>query len=144
MRWEEFKNLPPDIKKEYISSLMQSYHATSRCIADMLGVAPETLSRYLKEECQSVVFTRGRRMSQEEQDAWAVFLSGTDPEPSAAEEAPQNNLPEPPEQETVMDGFSIRFHGQIDLNQIMNSIRYILGPAPASGEIEIRCSGLTR
>lgn len=144
MQWEEFKQLPADIKGEYIISLIQSFHATSKCIAEMLGVAPETLSRYLKEECPSVAFQRGRRMSEEEQTAWAVFVGDAQPQEPDAESGQANDEPEPADTGTVMDGFTIRFHGTIDLNQIMNSIRYILGPSPASGEIEIRCSGLTR
>ena len=144
MRWEEFKQLPPDIKEEYIRSLMQSFHATSRSIADMLGIAPETLSRYLREECPSVVFTRGRRMSDEDLAAWSAFLGEAQPQTQEEEpDSPTEPLPSAVT-EMTMDGFSIRFHGPIDLNQITNSIRYILGPMPASGEIEIRCSGLSR
>lgn len=146
MQWEEFKQLPTDIKDEYIRSLMQSYHATSKVIAEMLGVAPETLSRCLREECPEIVFTRGRKMNRQEQEAWAGFLNQV---PRLIDSVPAEDVQvetteqQEPEQKTRMDGFSIRFHGELDLNQIMNSIRYILGPGPVHGEIEIRCSGLS-
>ena len=48
MSWEEFKNLPDDLKITYIKSLREKFGIPNTAIADMFGVHAATLCGYLK------------------------------------------------------------------------------------------------
>lgn len=48
MSWNEFKNMPDDIKKMYINGLREKFNVPNKEIADMLGVCQATFSKHLK------------------------------------------------------------------------------------------------
>lgn len=47
MSWEEFKALPNDLKKVYITFIREKFGAPDKYIAEMFGVAQPTLALYL-------------------------------------------------------------------------------------------------
>ena len=47
MSWEAFKNLPNDLKKEYITFIRETFGAPDKYIAEMFGVNTNTLGTYL-------------------------------------------------------------------------------------------------
>lgn len=46
MSWDEFKNLPNDLKKEYITFIRDEFGAPDKYIAEFFGVSTNTLSTY--------------------------------------------------------------------------------------------------
>lgn len=78
MSWDEFKALPADLKKEYISSIRKNFGAPDKYIAQMLGVSGRTLSLYLNDFGLNAGKDAGngkRKWKQEEFYAWS---SGAD------------------------------------------------------------------
>lgn len=49
MSWGEFKELPDDLKKEYINSIRDKFGAPDKYIAQMFGVSQHTLCLYFKD-----------------------------------------------------------------------------------------------
>lgn len=43
MKWDQFKMLPDDIKREYITAIVRKYDPQQSAISQMLNVAPNTL-----------------------------------------------------------------------------------------------------
>lgn len=49
MSWEEFKELPNDLKKEYITSIREKFGAPDKYIAEMFGISGNTLGLYMTD-----------------------------------------------------------------------------------------------
>lgn len=47
MSWEAFKNLPDDLKKEYITFIREEFGAPDKYIAEMFGISGKTLTLFL-------------------------------------------------------------------------------------------------
>lgn len=104
MSWGEFKELPDDLKKEYLGFIREKFGAPDRYIAQMLGVAGNTLSLYLKDlglGAGKACGNGNRKWKTEEFLAWS---SGADLEAEVApvpeeviepEEIPVENAEEP-------------------------------------------------
>lgn len=77
MNWEEFKELPDDLKKEYISGIRERFEAPDKCIAEMFGVCAKTLSLYLADlKCNGGSESRGRRTWKKEE--FYAWIGGAD------------------------------------------------------------------
>lgn len=49
MSYQEFRELPPDLKKEHISYIIRTFDVRSTQIAEYWYVSPETARRMMKE-----------------------------------------------------------------------------------------------
>ena len=49
MKWAQFKQMPDDIKREYLSSIISKYNPQQKALAEMFGVNPVTLSAKCRE-----------------------------------------------------------------------------------------------
>lgn len=145
MFWVEFCRLPKDLKEEYLNSLVDKYNANIRCLAEMFGVSPATISRAVKKEGLNVKFLRGKYPSGEKEAAFKQFLCGSlsqeeetttlkEPEDTANnnefdKEKDENIVDETLKEthKTKLDSFTINFSGKTDVDMIANSLRYILG-----------------
>lgn len=160
IEWNEFKNYPDDLKRQYLSCLSQSYNVNLSHLAAMFGVCSPTLSKYFKLHNLSDCITQNGRMCQDDIVAWQVFLSSgkenteqwadtiqatdTTQEAETVDEyglgalsQSESTLKEHGKPQTMcMDALSLRFSGRIDVNGICNSIRAILGDE-AVGTVEI-------
>lgn len=49
MKWAQFKRMPDDIKREYLSTIISKYNPQQKALAEMFGVNPVTLSAKCRE-----------------------------------------------------------------------------------------------
>lgn len=73
MSWQEFKELPDDLKVTYIKLLRDKFDASTAHIADMLGVSTWSLSKILREF--GLADPKGTRRHTQE-DAWKEWRNG--------------------------------------------------------------------
>lgn len=156
--WDKFKKYPAHIQKLYMEHLIDTYYVNATDLAKMFGVNPATVRRYCAEVGLSGHFSRGKRMSQEQKDAFAHFLAGDidvphneGAEPNVPDqlkdhfyEIKQGVVSEPVaacEQTTgmAMTSFMLQFSGKFSRDMIFNSLSHML-PDDADVNIEIRCS----
>lgn len=156
MVWAEFSKLPSDLKEEYMNGLIQKYSANARNMADMFGVSVATVFRVVKKEGLNVEFLRGRYPSGSKEVEFQKFLCGNDESLGGYADAPElkvmkrdePNVDVPtkenaesvkePANKTRLDGFTMNFSGETDIDMIANSLRYILG-SKKSAKIQIVC-----
>lgn len=147
MTWAEFQRLPKDLKEEYLNNLINKYSANARSMADMFGVNPNTIFRVVKSNELNVKFLKGKHPVGEKAVAFQKFLDG---ENCLESEEVVENPQEPAEEEhveetqsdavkqTKLDSFTMNFSGEVDIDMISNSLRYILGSG-RTAKIQIIC-----
>ena len=154
MKWAEFCELPRDLKEEYLKNLIEKYSVSARVLATMFGVTPVTVFRMVEKEKLDIEFSKGRRMSYEQKVDFDRFLADDlsieetptmndvecqdEPENSVNIEEPVTCEYERSEPKTKLDGFTMNFSGQIDVDMIANSLRYILGSG-SNARVQIIC-----
>lgn len=147
MTWSEFQRLPRDLKEEYLNNLIDKYSANARSIADMFGVNPNTIFRVVKSNGLNVKFLKGKHPVGEKAVAFQKFLDGecySEPEVAieeASELIEEEHVEEVLDEEvnkTKLDSFTMNFSGEINVDMISNSLKYILGNGRAA-KIQIIC-----
>lgn len=148
MVWEDFKKLPDHIQAEYITNLQHKFGVTAVDLSKMFGVQPLTVRKHADANNLGVEFPRGHAMSAAKKAEWDKFVCPEQDEPAflddECEEWPVEesvgDMPAPAQPEAMkMKNFSLRFSGNIDVNMISNSLKWILGESP-NGELEIICN----
>lgn len=161
LKWKEFCELPSDLKEEYLNGLVENYAAGASKIAGMFGVSGSSLFRLIRNDGLKVTFPKGRCPA-DKQGSFEQFLGANDADYACTvantEEAneenrePRNNreadsLVETEEKEdfrvhkaggTKMTDFSVCFDGDVNIEMIMNSIRFMLGEA-GKARVNISC-----
>lgn len=73
MKWDEFKEMPNDLQKDYVKKLRDFYNASDAKIAEMLGVSKAPVSFYFRDHgLQDGEF---RRMTKRQQASWDRFCA---------------------------------------------------------------------
>lgn len=149
MDWEDFKKLPTHIQAEYITNLQQKYGVTAVDLGKMFGVRALTVRKHADANNLGVEFPRGHAMSAANRAEWDKFVCPEQDSPAFLDdgeceewpaEEPADEMPAPAQPEAMkMKNFSLRFSGNIDVNMIANSLKWILGESP-NGELEIICN----
>ena len=156
MNWEQFKELPVHIQKEYIEGLQEKYHVTSLELGQMFGVKSITVRRHCVNNGLGISFKTGRSMNAAERENCCGFLNEETACEAAADTVCQEEaLPEltevqEPNVAVNVDGavrqpkmtmrrVNLQFAGEIDVDMIANSLRFIFGNQ-TTGEVEINCS----
>lgn len=49
MKWAQFKRMPDDIKREYLSSIMSKYNPQQAALAEMFGISRNTVCNMFRE-----------------------------------------------------------------------------------------------
>lgn len=95
MTWEEFRAMPDDLQRQYLTGLRKTFSVTQGDLADMFGVVPKTVARYLDEHHIDLGFVRGKRKSPKQDDLFRLFLDSTiaDAAPRDTAEADRNDSP---------------------------------------------------
>jgi hypothetical protein len=146
MTWAEFSKLPKDLKEEYMNNLIEKYNANARTMAEVFGVSVATVFRVVKNDNLNVTFLKGKHPAGEKYEAFRRFMDGD----SGVEEDIVINadevLTEVTEetnsigdvQKTRLDSFTMNFSGEINVDMVSNSLRYILSGAK-NAKIQIIC-----
>lgn len=149
MVWEDFKKLPDHIQTEYITNLQHKFGVTAVDLGKMFGVQPLTVRKHADANNLGVEFPRGHAMSAAKKAEWDKFVCPEQDEPAFLDdeeceewpvEEPVGDMTAPAQPEAMkMKNFSLRFSGNIDVNMIANSLKWILGES-SNGELEIICN----
>lgn len=145
MSWDEFKQMPSNIQKEYLLNLIHKYSTTAADLSRMFGITAPTVTKFCGNREIGIEFSRGKRMSKDCRAEFEKFLSSGDGfalPATPGSEAP----PAVPDVRTVrseasmeMTEFSLCFHGIISPEMVANSIVAMLRP-DAAVKLEVRCS----
>ena len=95
----ELSNWSQDLRREYLTGLMQRYCPTDSQLADMLGCSKGTARNIL---AISSVSRGNHRQTQSQRDAWLRFLSSDAPE-CAQSDVSTEAIPAPEEHEVPAD-----------------------------------------
>ena len=108
MEWDNFKSMPSDLQKAYLSGLTQSYNVTVPRLAEMFGVCAPTVRKFLEannlvEEVSLDATGKIRRMSKQDLMSWNTFLLGKDDIPVVESPAGKDTGDSPPDNTTKDD-----------------------------------------
>lgn len=157
MTWREFIDVPHDLQNEYLRKLQREYGANGVKLSEMFGVSRNTVGKYIKDNNLSFEFKTGNHMGKEGQEKWMEFLTKPsencirdDTYEEATEETPLEELlsedpvemPAEEDEDTTekmrVSSVSLVFDGILDVDNIANSLRFILG-RNKTGKISINC-----
>lgn len=141
MCWDEFRQIPADLQKEYLLDLIHKYSATASDLAKMFGITPQTVTRFCGGPEIRIDFPRGKRMPKDVRIEFEKFLAGNDSTLAPAE-LESNRTPVQPRtviSSMSMTDFSLCLEGNLNPEMITNSIIAIVGP-DSNVKLEIKCS----
>jgi hypothetical protein len=146
MTWAEFSKLPKDLKEEYMNNLIEKYNANARTMAEVFGVSVATVFRVVKNDNLNVTFLKGKHPAGEKYEAFRRFMDGdsgveediviNDAEFFTEVTEETNSIGDV--QKTRLDSFTMNFSGEINVDMVSNSLRYILSGAK-NAKIQIIC-----
>lgn len=145
MSWDQFRQMPANLQKEYLVRLVHDYSATASDLARMFGITPQTVTRFCGNPEISIEFSRGKRMPKDCRVEFEKFLSNNCEDIDFAQTTQESGVPN---QETHlldlprdmgMTEFSLCFEGTVNPEMVTNSIIAMLRPN-TSVKLEVRCS----
>ena len=91
MRWDDFKAMPVDLQKKYLTNLVETYGATNEMLGDMFYVHPTHVGAVKK--ALGVISNNPRHLSKEKKtirdQMWAAFCNGVVGGGDAVKETPR-------------------------------------------------------
>ena len=103
MRWDDFKAMPADLQKQYLTNLVETYGATNEMLGDMFYVHPTHVGAVKK--ALGVVSHNPHRLIGEKKairdQMWAAFCNGVVGGGDAVKEPPKETHKEPEKVETL-------------------------------------------
>lgn len=141
MTWAQFKELPNDLKREYITYLQTEFSASGAAIAKCFGITQPYLKAHMDKSGVSVAFPKGR-MKSESVDRLNAFFGEPEEQveeqpvrpvviPRLAVEGAETG--EPVEEKSAapekmrMPHFTLNFDGPFDLKTVANSLQFMIG-----------------
>ena len=121
--WNNFKNISRDLQEEYLQKLVDRYGVTQDCLSQMLGISKVTLRKLITEINAKQLFSKGKKMDNDQKRRWNEFLenAGFEPkfndiepdQPIAPAEPVESNQEEViiPPSPIVEDELTMRFSG---------------------------------
>lgn len=151
MDWKTFKGFPVTMQETYLKQLQDRYQASGVDLAEMFGVHPVTVRKYIQDQNFDIKFKKGGGNNVAHMIQWNAFVNGSYDRPQedvpldifADSDPPEAVQPEVIQPETrkpamSMSGFSLEFKGDLNVDEIANSLLHILGDN-TSGNIKIIC-----
>ena len=112
MRWDDFKAMPVDLQKQYLTNLVETYGATNEMLGDMFYVHPTHVGAVKK--ALGVISNNPRHLSKEKKtirdQMWAAFCNGVVGGGDAVKETPK----EPKKLETL----PVRFPDELEESSV--------------------------
>ena len=103
MRWDDFKDMPVDLQKQYLTNLVETYGATNEMLGDMFYVHPTHVGAVKK--ALGVVSHNPHRLIGEKKairdQMWAAFCNGVVGGGDAVKETPKETPKETKKLETL-------------------------------------------
>jgi hypothetical protein len=133
MKWWEFKNMPDELKIDYIKAIREKYGVTDSAIAEMFAVNKTTVSHELNR-LGIAGAKKGRNMKYDKEGflAWANGVPAKKEEPEVVE-APQE-VPEVQQDAPVKEccrmvpgSGNMVFEGKVE--EVLNTVSVLLGGA---------------
>ena len=91
MRWDDFKAMPVDLQKKYLTGLIETYHATNEMLGDMFYVHPTHVGTVKK--ALGVISSNPHKLTGEKKairdQMWAAFCNGVVGGGDAVKETPR-------------------------------------------------------
>lgn len=148
--WKTFRMMSHDIQEEYLKRLVQKYDCTGKDIAQMFGITNPAFYNYVSKHKLRPGFVAGHIMPKDKRAEWERFIEGTNPEDETVEVQQEDTpieceLEAPaPEAPAVarpsLHRFELHFCGEIDIMDVFNSVKAILGTEKIDGQIDITVS----
>ena len=156
MSWGEFKNLPFEAQRNYLSGLIEKYGVNSANLSEMFGVSSQAIRRHLNSNDVGIKFPVGHSLTNKERELWREFITPeeqsdkhevADTNPSEdnyddqradedSKECEAGDVVETACEGMNMDTFTIKFSGSLDPTSIYHSLLMMLGKN-SIGELEI-------
>jgi hypothetical protein len=91
MTWEEFKDVPDDLKVCYIKALRNKFNVPNNAIAEMFGVSAPVVTQHFK--CYGLAEGKGASASKRNwnKEGWLAWLHGANPGSVKPSETPVEN-----------------------------------------------------
>jgi len=149
MSWDQFKAMPDDLQREYITSLRDKYNTTATDLARFFGCVPSTITKYCKSTL-GITFDPGKRMTKEQKNSFREFTGESETEAeNALNSYEDESVAELPAHELMpkcisqasdfnMKEISMSFSGNFDADAIRNSLALTIGKGRPV-QIDIKC-----
>ena len=112
MRWDDFKAMPVDLQKQYLTNLVETYGATNEMLGDMFYVHPTHVGAVKK--ALGVVSHNPHRLIGEKKairdQMWAAFCNGVVGGGDAVKETPK----EPPKEPEKVEALPVRCPDELE------------------------------
>lgn len=150
MSWDQFKAMPDDLQREYITSLRDKYNTTATDLARFFGCVPSTITKYCKSTL-GITFDPGKRMTREQKNSFREFMGEPEIETGntlvsydkeSSTELPAHELMHEyikQAEDFNMKEISMSFSGNFDADAIRNSLVLTIGKGRPV-QIDIKCT----
>ena len=150
MSWDQFKAMPDDLQREYITSLRDKYSTTATDLARFFGCVPSTITKYCKSTL-GITFDPGKRMTKEQKNSFREFAGESEIEAenvlNSYEDESNTELPVrelmpahiSQASDFNMKEISMSFSGNFDADAIRNSLALTIGKGRPV-QIDIKCT----
>ncbi len=101
MKWKEFKYMPQDLQRDYITALRNRFGANNNVLFEMLGISRAAGSKYFAKIGLSL--GKGKTPGKFDEEAWTRWVNG---------------LPAAPVEESVVDEAAIQEYAEKDIESI--------------------------
>lgn len=116
MRWDDFKAMPVDLQKQYLTYLVEAYGATNEMLGDMFYVHPTYVGAVKK--ALGVVSHNPHRVLGEKKairdHMWAAFCNGVVGGGDAVKETPKETPKEPPKEPEKVETLPVRCPDELE------------------------------
>lgn len=143
--WSVFRDMPDDLKGEYIRRLHHRFGITAAELAKAFGVSYNTFRKTIGACDMTGVFSAGSKMGAADREAFHCFwYGGNEPAPSVEETSDRQDEPNEPATlpsaaPFTMRSFTLTFDGPYCEEQLLNSLRYMI-PAGAEVTLSVTCT----
>ena len=116
MGWDDFKVMPVDLQKQYLTNLVETYGATNEMLGDMFYVHPTYVGAVKK--ALGVVSHNPRRVIGEKKairdHMWAAFCNGVVGGGDAVKETPKETPKEPPKEPEKVETLPVQCPDELE------------------------------
>ena len=116
MRWDDFKAMPVDLQKQYLTNLIETYGATNEMLGDMFYVHPTHVGAVKK--ALGVISNNPRHLSKDKKairdQMWAAFCNGVVGGGDAVKEMPKEMPKETPKEPEKVETLPVRCPDELE------------------------------